>query len=320
MTTPPLVLPDPHDQEVSTRLGVNRAGTANPAAVYLARLAPGSRRTMRGALDRIAAIALPGATAKTFPWARLRYEHCQAIRAHLAESSAPSTANKCLAALRGTLKEAWRLQQMTAEDYRRAADVPGVRGTLAPKGRALAGEELAALLRVCMADASPAGRRDAALIALLYATGLRRAEAAALSLADLGPEGEVLVRTGKGRKARTVYLNAHAASLVTAWREQRGPNAGPLFLAVRRGGHLVLNRHLTPQSVLDILRRRGNQAGLAPFSPHDLRRTHISDLLDAGVDLVTVQNLAGHANVATTGRYDRRGERAKRKAAAALPF
>ena len=287
---------------------------AHPALVYLARLAPGSRRTMGGALDTMAAILIAGADRLTCPWHLLRYQHTQALRARLADRYAPATANKHMAALRGVIQEAWRLGLIGAEDYRRAADVASVRGTRLQKGRALAARELRLLLEGCD-DGTPAGIRDRALLAILYSAGLRRSEASALHLSDYDAgESSLAVRAGKGNKARVCYLNDRAAGALDGWVALRGPGDGPLFARIRAGGHMVAGG-LTDEGIAHVLEVRRSRAGLAPCSPHDLRRTFISDLLDAGADIATVQQLAGHSQVTTTQRYDRRGEATKRRAA-----
>jgi len=292
-----------------------------PAAVYLARLAVGARRTQVGALRTMAHL-LAGADANPFtlPWHELGYQHTQALRTQLSERYAPATANRMLAALRGVLTECWRLGLMDAEARARASDVAAVRGTTIPRGRALTGGELRALFAVCQGGG--AGARDAALLATLYAGGLRRSEAVALDLGDYDPTysddaGALTVRHGKGHKQRLVYLHNGGRTAMGDWLALRGQEPGPLFLRVRKGGVRVQAR-LTDQAVLDILQRRCAQAGVKVCSPHDLRRSMISDLLDAGADISTVQKLAGHSNVTTTQRYDRRGEATKAKAAGLL--
>jgi integrase len=300
-------------------LAVQPPSDQHPAAVYLARLAPGSRRTMRAALDLVAAMLTSGAAdAQTLDWSRLRYQHAQAVRSSLAERYKPATVNKALSALRGVLREAWRLGLTTSEDYRRAADLEAVKGESLPPGRALNAGELKALLGACSADETAAGARDACMIALLYGGGLRRSEAVALDVSDYDlTSGMLVVRHGKGNRDRVVYATNGAADALADWLVVRGEMDGPLFLPVNKGG-LIGGHRLTGQAVLYILRRRAVQGAVTRLTPHDLRRTFVSDLLDAGADIVTVQHLAGHAQVTTTARYDRRGEVAKRKAASML--
>jgi integrase len=322
----------------------------NPAAVYIRRLgSPSSRRVMRGALNLIATQLLgvtpqtrvgpsadpTAATARAgkqrtahenvtylyCAWSALRYPHTSAIRDWLAAQTestgagparyAPATANRMLAALRGVLKEAWRLGEMSAEDYYRAADVQGVSATTLPRGRTLTHDELSALLADCLREPEyyerfpkrlPRDARDAALIAMLYSIGLRRFEVVALDLEDFNSEtGAVHVRHGKRGKARLPFLASGAIAAMNDWLAVRGSAPGPLFTAFYKGG-VMTGRRLSDQAVYHILQVRQRQAGVAPFSPHDLRRTCVGDLLDAGVDM-------------TTARYDRCGDRAKKAAA-----
>jgi site-specific recombinase XerD len=292
----------------------------NPAAVYLARLGTEkSRRTMRSALQAVLG-AVGGEQGRdldplTFPWWLMRYQHAQATRARLAETRAPAGANLALAALRGVMTECWRLGLMTAEERARVCDLAAVPGQRLLAGREVTGGELRALFQLCAGREDAAGARDAALLAVLYGAGLRRTEAAALELSDWHPErGELAVRSGKGGKERLVYLAAGGQAALSAWLGLRGPEAGPLLCPVKKGGRIELRR-MSPHGLFQRLRELARKASVEMFSPHDLRRTFVSHLLEAGADLVAVKDLAGHASVTTTAGYDRRGERAKKKAA-----
>jgi len=180
----------------------------HPSLVYLASLGAGSRRSMRQGLDLVAELASGGRfDADEFPWPALRYQHTAAIRAKLAESYAPSTANRILAALRGVLKECWRLGYTSAEDFHRAADLENVPGQRLPAGRMLTIGELGELFRSCALEGTPGARLDAALLALLVGCGLRRSEAVALDLAHYDVEEQTLrVRRGKGQRERLVPI------------------------------------------------------------------------------------------------------------------
>lgn len=302
----------------------------NPAAVYLAGLTSSrSRRTMSNALRTIVALVMKADLSDVtedhmyaFNWAGLRYPHTAAIRARLNDRYSTSTTNRMLSALRGVLKESWRLGLMSAEDYQRAVDISNVRGESVPAGRELSSGEILALVQTCKADESPIGVRDAAIIGLLYTCGLRREELVSLSSKDFDSDtGKLAIRRGKGNKGRIVFVQGGALQALRDWVEVVGrvdPDEA-LFLPIRKDG-VIDYRQLAPQSIYDILKRRAAQAGVKDFSPHDLRRTFVGDLLERGVDIATVANIAGHSSVDTTRRYDRRPEETKREAAKKLHF
>jgi integrase len=166
-----------------------------------------------------------------------------------------------------------------------------VKGETLPAGREITEGELIALVQACKRDSSPAGSWDAAILGVLYSTGLRRDELAVLDKADYDREtGKLTIRAGKGRKARTTYLAGGAKTALDVWLIERGMSDGALFTPVLKSGKrtnpadyphkIQTGRRMTAQAVYNLLEKRGKQAGLADFSPHDFRRSMISTLLD----------------------------------------
>ncbi len=154
--------------------------------------------------------------------------------------------------------------------------------------------------------ATPLGRRDRALLEFLYGTGARVAEAVGLDVGDVDLDGATAVVTGKGDKQRLVPLGGAAVRAIGEYLPDR--------LALRRGrpdpGAVFLNargRRLTRQGVWGIVRKQARRAGIEPHrvSPHVLRHSAATHLVEGGADLRSVQELLGHASVSTTQVYTR---------------
>lgn len=284
---------------------LGRRPDQDPAACYLASLAPSGRRSQRIALAQVASL-LGGSRLSaevlgtSLGWDVLRYQHLAYVRAQAIDLGyAPATVNRWLAAMRGVVRQAWLLGYTSAEQYERARQVPPAHGARLPKGRCLSREEVKALL----VNVSPG---DACAYGLMYGAGLRVAEVCGLDVEDASPErGEVRV-VGKGNKERVVPLPPVTRRFLEAFMVERGSEPGPLF------------RRLHPNTLASRLGAVSERLGMTRATPHDLRRTFATLLLDAGEDLALVQGLMGHADPRTTARYDRRPEGRKRQAVGRL--
>lgn len=248
---------------------------------------------------------------------------------------APNTINRILASVRWWARRLGDMaQDSPAEDAdararraeivaqaERVAGVKDVRGERAPKGRHIAPGELSALLHACTDDDSPAGARDAAIIALAWATGARRSELAELAFSNFvrtgAGEGDLRIH-GKGDKVRVGYVFNGAASYLADWLALRGDADGPLFYAVNKAGVIQHGHGVSDEALAQMLQKRRAQAGVALLTWHDFRRSFAGNLLDNGSDLVTVQKLMGHSSPVTTSNYDRRGAEVQRKASRSL--
>lgn len=295
------------------------AGTGpNPAVVYVASKGEGSRAAIRSVLCRLAGWLLGRAAPATWdeacalPWWEVRARHVSVLRARLVEVAAPRTINRDLSVLRAVLRTAWRNDQMATDPYMKAVAEPGVGPDASKTGRALDPAEMRALLRVCEEMAAPAGPRAAAILALMYGAGLRRVQIARLDVADVDLGALAITNVGKRDKRHVAYLAPGLARYLRAWLDVRGAAPGPLFPS-KRGG-----RHYTSNGIWRFVDEIRDHAGIAPFTPHDLRRSFGTHLLEQGEDLAIVKELMGHANLQTTTIYDRRGEASKMKAVQAL--
>jgi integrase/recombinase XerD len=274
-------------------VGVENFQMVNPIEVFLASKNQASRSSYKSSL----AHCLRAKGTPTFEGIGLA--DVITIRSHFESATmAASSANRHMAALRGLLGTMFDLRLLEADEFERCKRaLKPVRGDVVPRGRMLTSDDVAHVKAI-------ATLREWAIISLALHTGLRREE-----LADLTPTdvdwivATVTVRKGKENKRRVVPIVTQSLGALREWMKQRPFRRSLFGLSKNRLGALIS--------------RVGKRAGIK-LMPHDLRKTFVSRLLDAGVDLATVQRLVGHADPVTTAKYDRRKDAPLRKAAQLL--
>jgi integrase/recombinase XerD len=293
----------------------------NPVDVLLGRTSPSHLPTARSQLNRMAAFfSANRLDAHGFPWHQLSYAQVADLRARLTAELAPKTCNGYLGTLRAVLRESKRLGLLTADDLDALTDLPPVRGDRLPAGRHVRPDELERLFAYLDGLDTATGARDRAAFAILRGTGIRRAEACALTLDCYDPlHAQLVVNKGKGNRQRVVFLPEWVMAEVERWLWHRGHTPGALFSACDKHGNVWHKRHLHPDTFWERFCAHVQAARVEHFTPHDLRRTFVGDLLEAGHDLVKVQRAAGHSSPAMTARYDRRGLETRRDMAASIP-
>lgn len=167
--------------------------------------------------------------------------------------------------------------------------------------------QVTALLEAVEGD-DPSARRDRVILEVLYGTGLRISELVGLSLGDLDLDASLLRAFGKGAKERVVPIGRPARAAIEAWLAPGGRPAWEPAQWKRRDDEqaLLLNRRggrLSRQSAWNIVKAHGARVGLTDLSPHVLRHSCATHMVDHGADIRAVQELLGHASISTTQVY-----------------
>jgi integrase/recombinase XerD len=276
-------------EEMLSWLGVERGRSANTLAAY--------RRDLAAYSEFLTGRGLTPATV-TEP---VIEDYLAFLRA---AGRAPASVARALVSVRS-------LHRFLEDEGRTATNPAGdVQRPKVPSGlpKALSEEEVLSLLSAVTGD-DPVARRDRAILEILYGCGLRVSELVGLSLVDLDLDSHLLRAFGKGSKERVVPVGRLATDALTAWlnprgREQLVPDrwarrgdAEAVFLNTRGG-------RLSRQGAWGIVRGHGEAVGLGDrLSPHVLRHSCATHMLDHGADIRVVQELLGHASISTTQVY-----------------
>ena len=226
------------------------------------------------------------------------------IHVLVGEGLAPASITRTLVAVRG-LHRFLVAEEVRPDDPAAEVEMPRV-----PRGlpKALTVEQVTALIEVVTGD-DPVARRDRAILETLYGTGVRISELVGMSLGDVDLHDGLVRVLGKGSKERIVPIGRHAAIALSEWTASSGRGAmEPERWARREDAEAVfLNQRggrLSRQGAWGVVTKHGRTVGLGTeLTPHVLRHSCATHMLDHGADIRTVQELLGHASISTTQIY-----------------
>lgn len=305
-----------------SKINKGRINTSSPYNVYLNSLASTGRSAMATLLNQCTLLLGYEGAAEHYPWHQLTFEQVHLVRSQLVEFGyAVNTINMSLAGLRGVTKAAFNLGTTNADNLLRISAVKSIKGSAVRTGRRLSRDEVKQLLIACNSLPHPARTaRDKALLLIGVGAGLRCSEICSLTLENIDQSSGLLqVIEGKGRKQRQIYLAGSILKALQKWLKHRHSQPGPLFTSILKSG-TPTSKPLSPSGLTHALKGVQTIAGSPTFTPHDMRRTFITQLLEKGIDLNTVRQLAGHSDVSTTVRYDKRDEQWQKDASQGIAF
>lgn len=306
-------------------------------------------------------------TAFAAPWEQLNSSVIDAVmelirRDMVTFDSKPvidaATHNGYLSAIRGVAKAAFRRGHITESTLDIIIEEHKARKVdKEPRGRNVLLEQCQQVIDQCLIEGSLTGLRDAAIFALLFGCGPRRAELVSINIKDVDLDAYEIKVTGKGDKQRTLYMQDYTRDLIRDWIDESSIKEGALFRRINRWGQVaqytdeMLSRmertrpisrpevqrisfsgrpeskketspRLTTDGLYKIIQQRmlKHSDFIGTTTPHDFRRGFITYLWKKKVDVVTIANLVGHSNINTTLRYIRELEEAAKTAASLVDF
>lgn len=267
---------------------------------------PDTRINRAAVLNRIADILIPGKTLDTLDWSSITRADVEMLKQHFTgRGMRVSTVRFQLATLRAVLRYHVESGAMDADALVRirAVRLPPVAST-GHAGRSLTRGEIGVVLS--LPTPGKVERMDRAIFSTLVTTGIRASELASIRKDEVHPSGLVRI-CGKGGKFRNTWISGPVSYYLDLHAEDF-PDGEMLI------NNLATRKKLDRYRVRDSMRRLSLKSGLAPFTPHDLRRTVTTILLDEGVDVFIVSDLLGHSSMEVTQLYDRRPDEKKKEA------